>query len=107
MAGPEVVRCRDCAQEIEFGVAIKSGKRVPIEPSRMDFSKDPRATHAGFEHPVTGRLMIHRLAPGDHINPDAEQMVLLHRFACPKSPTFTPAPEPTPATWPPTHPIAA
>jgi|GEM_PF-3531840 len=97
MAYHEVVKCRDCGQEIEFGVAIKSGKRVPIEPSRMDFSKDPRATFAGFEHPVTGRLMIHRLASGDHIDPDVEQMVLLHRFACPKSPAYSPAPQRSPS----------
>ena len=85
MAGPEVIKCRDCGQEIEFAVFLVNQRRIPIRPSRFDVSKDPHARHAGVEHPVTGRLMIRSLRPGDHVAPD-EVLVLLHRYECAKSP---------------------
>ncbi len=89
MAYHEPVKCKSCGKEIEFGVNLRNQRRTPIRPSRFDVSKDPRATHAGVEHPVTGRLMIRYVAPGDHVAPD-ERLVLLHRFECPKSPTYIP-----------------
>ncbi len=93
MAYHEPAKCRDCGAEIEFGVFLKNQRRVPIRPARFDVSKDVRAHHAGVEHPVTGRLMIYTLRPDDHIAPD-EQVVLLHRYECPKSPAFVPEPIP-------------
>ena len=92
MVNSPVVRCRDCKQEIEFGILLANGRRIPIEPSRKDFTKDPRAQHAAFEHPTTGRLMVHRLVAGEHVNLDQQQIVLAHRYACPKSPSYSPPP---------------